>query len=123
MNTVLNVIWVVFAGFWLWLAYIIFGIAACLLIVTIPFGIASFRLAKHSLWPFGREAVPSKPQGPLQIIGNVIWLLLFGWQLAVAHLVTAGLLAITIVGLPFAWANLKLIPLALFPFGHKIVAS
>lgn len=123
MKTLLNVIWFVFAGFWLWLCYVIAGIVACLLIVTIPFGIASFRLAKHSLWPFGREMVPSKPQTPLHIVGNIIWLILFGWELALAHIATAALLAVTIVGLPFAWANIKLIPLALFPFGHTVVSS
>lgn len=123
MKTLLNIIWVVFAGIWLWLGYMLAGILACLLIVTIPFGVASFRLAKYSLWPFGRETVPSRPQGPLHIVGNIIWLLLFGWELAIAHLTTAAFLAITIVGLPFAWANIKLIPLALFPYGFKVVSS
>jgi uncharacterized membrane protein YccF (DUF307 family) len=123
VKTIGNIIWLVLAGFWLALAYAIAGIIACVLIITIPFGLASFRLAAYSLWPFGRTVIPSPTRGAMSAIGNIVWLLVAGWWLALGHLVTALLLAITIIGLPLAVANLKLIPLALAPFGKQIVKA
>ena len=116
-----NVIWFVLAGFWLWLAYVLAGILACILIITIPFGIAAFRIAGFVVWPFGRTAVAKPTAGVLSFIGNIIWLILLGWELALAHVVTAFLLALTIIGIPLAVANIKLIPISLWPLGREVV--
>lgn len=123
MKTLLNIIWVIFAGFGLWLGYVLAGIICCVLIVTIPFGIASFRIAGYALWPFGREVVESPRSGVFSLIGNVIWVIVAGWWLALGHIVTAIPLAISIIGIPMAWANLKLIPVSLMPLGKQIVPS
>lgn len=123
VRLVLNVIWLVLSGFWLFLGYLVAGIVACLLVVTIPFGVAAFRIGLYALWPFGREAVRSPFAGAPSAIGNVLWILLFGWWLVLGHVVTAVALAVTIIGLPMAWANLKLIPVSLFPLGSRIVDS
>lgn len=123
ITLVLNIIWLVTAGLWLWVGYMLAGIIACILVVTIPFGLASFRIANFVLWPFGREVVDiGRPSG-LSTIGNVIWFLVAGLWLAVAHVGTALAQAVTIIGLPLAWANLKLIPVTCFPFGKQIVSS
>ena len=121
MKTLLNIIWFVFAGFWLWLGYAVAGLIMCLLVVTIPFGIASFRLGNFAVWPFGRAVIDKPTSGVGSAIGNVLWFLLAGIWLAIAHVATACALAITIIGIPFAWANLKMIPAALFPLGKQIV--
>lgn len=123
MKTLLNIIWVIFAGFGLWVGYMLAGIICCLLIVTIPFGIASFRIAGYALWPFGREVVESPRSGVFSAIGNVIWVIVAGWWLALGHVITAIPLALSIIGLPLAWANLKLIPVSLVPLGKQIVSS
>ena len=122
MRTLLNIIWVVFGGFWLFLGYLFFGVIACLLIVTIPAGVASFRIAAYVLWPFGREVVPSPGAGAMSGISNIIWFLVAGLWLAIGH-VTAAAQAITIVGIPLAVANIKLIPVTCFPFGKQIVET
>ncbi|MCP1388399.1 YccF domain-containing protein [Corynebacterium sp. TA-R-1] len=119
---ILNVIWFFTAGIWLFLAYSFAGIVACLLIVTIPFGLASFRIAGYVIWPFGREVV-SSGTGALGMIGNILWFVFAGMWLAMGHVVTAGVQAITIIGLPMAWANLKMIPVTCFPFGAQVVSS
>ncbi|MEQ3551146.1 YccF domain-containing protein [Pseudonocardia nematodicida] len=121
MRLILNVIWLVLSGFWLFLGYMAAGIVACLLIVTIPFGIASFRIGVYALWPFGRDVVRDPYAGAMSMIGNVLWVVLFGWWLVIGHIVTAVALAVTIIGLPLAWANLKLIPVSLLPLGARIV--
>ncbi|WP_136192356.1 MULTISPECIES: YccF domain-containing protein [Actinomyces] len=121
MRTLLNIIWVVFGGFWLWLGYIFFGIIACLLIVTIPAGIASFRIASYALWPFGRQVVETPSAGVMSGLSNVIWFLVAGIWLAIGHITTAAAQAVTIVGIPLAVANLKMIPVTCFPFGKQIV--
>ena len=123
MRTLLNIIWFLFGGLWLALGYIVFGIIACLLIVTIPFGIASFRMASYALWPFGRAVVAKPNAGLGSAIGNVIWFLIGGLWLAIGHVVTAFAQAITIIGIPLAIANLKMIPVTCFPFGKQIVSS
>lgn len=123
MRLLLNVIWLVFGGVFLALGYALAGIICFLLIVTIPFGIASFRLANYALWPFGREVVRAPGAGAGAAIGNVIWFLVAGWWLALGHLTTAIAQFITIIGIPLALANLKLIPVSLFPLGHTIVDS
>lgn len=121
MRTLLNVIWLVLCGFWMALGYLLAGVVCCLLIVTIPFGLASFRIANFALWPFGRTLVRRPTSGVASTIGNVIWIVVAGWWLALGHLVTAVGLALTIIGLPLAWANLKLIPVSLVPLGMEIV--
>lgn len=121
MNAVLNVIWLVLAGFWLALGYVIAGIICCLLIVTIPFGIASFRMANYALWPFGRTVVSKPTAGAWSVIGNIIWFLVAGWWLALAHVVTGILECLTIIGIPLGIANFKMIPIALVPLGKDIV--
>jgi uncharacterized membrane protein YccF (DUF307 family) len=123
MRTLLNVIWLVLCGIWMALGYVLAGVICCLLVVTIPFGLASFRIANFALWPFGRSLVHNPGAGAPSTIGNVIWFLFAGWWLALGHLVTAVGLAITIIGIPLAWANLKLIPVSLVPLGKEIVDS
>jgi uncharacterized membrane protein YccF (DUF307 family) len=123
LRFLLNVIWVVFAGFWMALGYVLAGVICCLLVVTIPFGIASFRIAGYVLWPFGRATRERPDAGGASCVGNVLWLIFAGWWLALGHLVTSITLAITIVGIPFAWVNLKMIPVSLMPLGREIVPS
>jgi uncharacterized membrane protein YccF (DUF307 family) len=121
MRTLLNVIWLLLCGIWLAIGYVIAGVICCILIVTIPFGLASFRIADFSLWPFGRQLVRRPDAGAPSTIGNVIWIIFAGWWLALAHLTTAVALAVTIIGIPLALANLKLIPVSLVPLGRVIV--
>lgn len=123
MRTLLNVIWYVFSGFWLWIAYVLAGILCCLLIVTIPWGIASFRMASYAVWPFGRELVERPTAGVLSFLGNVIWVVAAGWWLALTHIVTGLALCVTIVGIPLGIATFKLIPVSLMPLGKEIIAK
>ena len=123
LTLVLNIIWLVTAGFWLFLGYVAAGILAFIFIITIPFGLASFRIAGYVLWPFGREVVDRGQGGGVSTVANVIWFLIAGLWLAIGHIGTAIAQAITIIGLPLAWANLKLIPVTCFPFGKEIVSS
>jgi uncharacterized membrane protein YccF (DUF307 family) len=94
-----------------------------ILIITIPFGLQAFKLASYSLWPFGRTVVRRPGAGASSTVGNVIWIVLAGWWLALEHLVTGVLLALTIIGIPLAVANFKLIGIALAPFGREIVRT
>ena len=121
MRTIGNVLWFLLAGLWLAIGYAVAGLLAFVLIVTIPFGIASFRLANFVLWPFGRTTVWRRDAGVWSVIGNVVWVIVFGWELALLHLVTGALLMITIVGIPFGIACWKMIPLSLMPLGREIV--
>ncbi|TDC58162.1 YccF domain-containing protein [Actinomadura sp. KC345] len=123
MRTLLNLLWLVLAGFWLAVSYVLAGIVCCILIITIPFGIASFRIAGFALWPFGRTTVPRRDAGAGSLLGNVIWIIVAGWWLALGHLFTGTLLCITIIGIPFGIANFKLIPVSLAPLGREIVPS
>lgn len=119
----LNVIWLLFGGIWLALGYVLAGIVCCVLIVTIPFGIASLRMASYALWPFGRTLVDHPRAGAMSAIGNVVWILVAGWWLALGHVTTAIAQAVTIVGIPLAVANLKMIPVSLVPLGKEIVPT
>ena len=121
MRVLLNVIWLVFGGLWLALGYAVVGIVMCILIITIPFGIASFRIALFCIWPFGRTLIRRDDAGAASVIGNVIWFILAGWWLAIGHLVTGVLMCLTIIGIPLGLANFKLIPVSLTPFGREIV--
>jgi len=121
MRPILNIIWLIFGGLWLALGYFAAGIICCILIVTIPFGIASFRIGVYALWPFGKTVVERPTSGVASVIGNVIWLIVAGVWLAIGHIATAFAMAITIVGIPLAIANLKMIPISLMPLGKDIV--
>ncbi|QAY68683.1 YccF domain-containing protein [Xylanimonas protaetiae] len=123
MKTILNIIWFVFAGIELAIAYVLAGLLLLLPIVTIPFALASFRIAAYALWPFGRTVVDRPGAGAPSVIGNVLWVLLAGWWLALGHLITSIPLFLSIIGIPLGWANLKMIPVSLMPLGKEIVRS
>jgi uncharacterized membrane protein YccF (DUF307 family) len=123
MRTILNVLWLVLSGFWLFLGYAFAGIVMCLLIVTIPFGIASFRLAGYVLWPFGRTVVRRPSAGMASTIGNVIWFILAGLWIAIGHIVSGLLLCLTVIGIPLGVANFKLAAVAIAPLGRDIVST
>ncbi len=123
MRTILNIIWLVLGGFWLAMGYLFFGLIACLFIVTIPFGVASFRMAGYAFWPFGRAVIAKPSAGIGSGLANVVWFVIAGVWLAIGHITTAVAQAVTIVGIPLAVANLKMIPVTCFPFGKEIVDS
>ena len=123
MSTLLNIVWLVFGGIWLAIGYALAGVLFCLLIVTIPLGVASFRMASYALWPFGRAVVRKPDAGAGAVVLNVVWIVLAGWWLALGHVVTAVVQAITIIGIPLAIANLKMIPISLVPYGKQIVPA
>jgi uncharacterized membrane protein YccF (DUF307 family) len=121
MRLTLNIIWLIFGGLWLALGYLVAALVCFVLIITIPFGIASLRIASYALWPFGRTIIDKPGTRPLALAGNIVWVVLFGIWLAIGHLVTAVAMAMTIIGIPLALANLKLIPISLVPLGKEIV--
>ncbi|WP_130866027.1 YccF domain-containing protein [Acidipropionibacterium timonense] len=121
MRTVLNIIWLLLGGFWLALAYVVAGVVACIFIITIPAGVASFRMARYVLWPFGSAVVDKPGAGAGSAVMNVVWFLVAGWWLALAHLAAALAQSITIVGLANAVVSLKMIPVSCVPFGKQIV--
>jgi uncharacterized membrane protein YccF (DUF307 family) len=123
MRVILNVIWLVLCGLWMSIAYVIAGLICFVLIITIPFGIAAFRIAGYVLWPFGRTIEPRRSAGVGSMIGNIIWIVLFGWWLAIGHLVTGVALCLTIIGIPLGLANFKIIPITLLPLGVQIVPT
>ncbi|MFD0383038.1 YccF domain-containing protein [Streptomyces stramineus] len=122
MKLILNVVWLVLCGFWMAIGYVIAGLICCVLIITIPFGIASFRIAGFALWPFGRTTVERRDAGR-SLVGNVIWFVFAGWWLALGHIFTGIALCVTIIGIPLGIANFKLIPLSLMPLGREIVPT
>lgn len=121
MRFLLNVIWLLLCGIWMAIGYAVAGVICCILIVTIPFGIASFRIAAYALWPFGRTVVRQPTAGFWSGLGNVIWFVVAGLWLAIGHVITGILLCITIIGIPLGIANFKMIPVALLPLGRQIV--
>jgi uncharacterized membrane protein YccF (DUF307 family) len=123
LKTILNVIWLIFEGLWMAIAYVLCGLVAFVLIITIPFGIAAFRIAGYVLWPFGRTIDRRPEAGIASMIGNVLWIILFGWWLAIGHLVSGFLLCLTIIGIPLGLASFKIIPVTLFPLGVRIVST
>lgn len=119
MSLLGNIIWLIFGGFLTGLGYIIGGLALCLTIIGIPLGLQAIKLGGATMTPFGRKIVEdNNPNSVLKILLNVVWIFLFGWEIALSHLFHAAILAITIIGLPFAKQHVKLITLALFPFGR-----
>ena len=126
----LNILWIVFGGVWMAIGWLIAAAIMAITIIGLPWAWAAFNIASYTLLPFGRKAVSRGEYsghdigtGPLGLLGNIIWLVLAGWWLALGHLITAVLLAITIVGIPFAWAHLKLAGIALWPIGKVIVPA
>jgi uncharacterized membrane protein YccF (DUF307 family) len=121
MSLLGNILWLIFGGLIAGLGYIIGGLLMCLTIVGIPFGIQSIKLGVATFAPFGKKIVENPDaNGPLEIVLNIVWLIFFGWEIAIAHLVSAGVLALTIIGIPFALQHVKLIPIALLPLGRSL---
>ena len=129
LSILFNLLWIVFGGLWMAVGWLIAAVVMAITIIGIPWARAAFNIAAYTLLPFGQRAVSRAEYlgrddtgtGPLGFIGNIVWLILAGWWLALGHLITAVLLAITIIGIPFAWAHLKLAGLALWPIGKMIV--
>lgn len=122
MRLLLNIIWFVLAGLWMAIGYAFAALICFIFIVTIPFGIASLRIATFALWPFGKTVVKRADAGIASGIGNVIWFIFCGWWLALGHLVAGVVLCLTIIGIPLGLASFKLIPVSLLPMGRDIVA-
>jgi uncharacterized membrane protein YccF (DUF307 family) len=130
-SLLLNILWMTFGGVWMAVGWFVAAVIMAITIVGIPWARAAFNIASYALLPFGRKAVSRAEflgstdmgTGPLGLIGNIVWLVLAGWWLALGHLVTAFFLAITIIGIPFAWAHLKLAGIALWPIGKMIVEA
>jgi uncharacterized membrane protein YccF (DUF307 family) len=123
MKPILNIIWLVLAGLWMAIAYAIAAVIMFIFIITIPFGIQALKIGVFALWPFGRTVIKREGAGAPSFVGNLLWLLLAGWWLALGHVITGILLALTIIGIPLALANFKLIPISLWPFGREIVPT
>ncbi len=129
VSLLLNLLWIVFGGLWMAAGWLVAAVIMAITLVGLPWARSAFNLAWYTLLPFGQTVVPrdeftGRPDlgtGPLGLIGNLIWLVLAGWWLALGHLITAVFLAVTIIGLPFAWAHLKLAGLALWPIGKMVV--
>ena len=131
LSLLLNVLWIVFGGLYMAVGWLVAAVIMAITIIGIPWARAAFNIASYTLLPFGRKAVSRAEYtgshdfgtGPFGMIGNIVWLVLAGWWLALGHLVTAVLLAVTIIGIPFAWAHLKLAGIALWPVGKTIVPA
>ncbi|MEE1930935.1 YccF domain-containing protein [Streptomyces sp. TRM 70351] len=123
MKTILNIIWLFLSGFWLFLGYLLAGLILCVTIIGIPFGVASFRVGRYALWPFGWTAAERHDAGAGSLIGNVLWVLLAGWWLALGHIATGIALCVTVIGIPLGIANFKMIPVSLMPLGREIVRT
>jgi uncharacterized membrane protein YccF (DUF307 family) len=131
VSLLLNVLWIAFGGLWMAFAWMVAAVVMAITIIGIPWARAAFNIAVYTLLPFGQKAVSREEYfgredigtGPFGFLGNLVWLVLAGWWLALGHLVTALLLAVTIIGIPFAWAHLKLAGLALWPIGKIIVMA
>jgi uncharacterized membrane protein YccF (DUF307 family) len=122
VRVLLNLIWFLLAGLWMALGYFLAAVICFVLIVTIPFGVVSLRIGVYSLWPFGKTVVRRADAGVASALGNVIWLVLCGWWLALGHLATGLLLCLTIIGIPLGLGSFKMIPISLLPFGREIVS-
>jgi uncharacterized membrane protein YccF (DUF307 family) len=121
MSCLGNLIWLVFGGFMAGIGYILGGLVVCLTVVGAPFGVQAIKLGTVTMFPFGRQLIVTEEASqPLYVTLNILWAIFFGWEIAVAHLTSALLLAITIIGLPFAHQHMKLLPLSLAPFGREL---
>jgi uncharacterized membrane protein YccF (DUF307 family) len=123
VNLLLNVVWLIFGGIALVLGYAVAGIICCLLIITIPFGIAAFRIAGYALWPFGRTIVDRPDAGAASGVGNIIWLIFAGIWICIGHIVAGAALCVTIIGIPLGLAHFKLVPISLMPLGKEVVPT
>ncbi|MDT0310512.1 YccF domain-containing protein [Streptomyces sp. DSM 44917] len=123
MRTLLNLLWFLFSGLWMALGYAVAGLICCVLIVTIPFGIACFRIAVYALWPFGYRVTERRDAGLASGIGNVIWFVVAGIWLAIGHVLAGIGFCLTIIGIPFGIAHFKLVPVSLMPLGREIVPT
>jgi len=123
IRLILNLIWLILCGWWMAILYVLAGIICFILIITIPFGIAAFRIASYTIWPFGRSITRNPRAGVASLIGNIIWIVLIGWWLALGHLTSGIALCLTIIGIPLGLADFKLIPISLLPLGVHIVPS
>lgn len=129
LRLLLNLLWVLTGGLWMAAAWIVGAVIMVITIIGIPWTRAAFNIALFTFLPFGHRAVSRARftgqedigTGPLGVLGNLIWLILAGWWLAILHLINAAALAITIIGIPFAWAHIKLAAIALWPIGRMIV--
>jgi uncharacterized membrane protein YccF (DUF307 family) len=129
LRLLLNLLWIVTGGIWMAAGWLLAAVIMAITIIGLPWTRAAFNIALYTLLPFGQRAVSRAEYtgsddigtGPLGVLGNIVWLLLAGWWLALGHLITAIALAITLIGLPFAWAHLKLAGIALWPIGQMIV--
>jgi len=119
MSFIGNILWLLFGGIILALLWAIAGLLVCLTIIGIPFGLQCFKFAGFALWPFGRQVVIGE-LGVGSLIGNILWILLLGWELCISHLVIGALFCITIIGIPFGLQHFKLAMLAILPFGARI---
>ena len=122
MRLVLNILWLVLAGFWLAVGYVFAAIICFVFIITIPFGIAALRIAAFTIWPFGATVVRRPDAGVASVIGNVLWVAFCGWWLALAHILTGIVLCATIIGIPLGLACFKLVPVSFWPLGSEIVS-
>jgi uncharacterized membrane protein YccF (DUF307 family) len=131
LSLLLNIAWILFGGLWMAAGWVLAAVIMAITIIGLPWARAAFNIAAYTLLPFGQRAVPRDAltnrsdigTGPLGFLGNLLWLIFAGWWLALGHLITAVMLAITIIGIPFAWAHLKLAGLALWPIGKEIVPA
>lgn len=129
IRLLLNLLWIVFGGLWMAIAWLVAAVIMAITIIGLPWTRAAFNIAVYTLLPFGKTAVSRAAYtgqedlgtGPLGTLGNIVWFILAGWWLALGHLICALVFAITIIGLPFAWAHLKLAGLAVWPIGKMIV--
>jgi uncharacterized membrane protein YccF (DUF307 family) len=124
MRFIGNVIWFALAGFWLAIAYVIAAVLQAITIIQLPFAVQSLKLAGYVLWPFGRVVVDRpRSNGAISLVGNVLWLVFGGLWLALGHLVAGVLLCLTVIGIPLGIASIKMVPLALLPFGKVVVRA
>ena len=123
MSLLGNIVWLIFGGFLSGLGYIVGGLGLCLTIVGIPFGVQSIKLGVATFAPFGKDVIETEnATGCLKLLFDILWIVFFGWEIAILHLFHAAILAITIVGIPFAVQHMKLVPVSLFPFGRELRA-
>jgi uncharacterized membrane protein YccF (DUF307 family) len=123
VKTLLNVIWLIFSGLWLAIGYAIAGLICFVFIITIPWGIACFRIATYALWPFGYTVVDRRDAGIASGVGNVIWLIVAGIWITIGHVLAGIAFCVTIIGIPFGLAHFKMVPVSLMPLGKEIVPS